>query len=95
MLILQISVNQRALYPRRILIMSRSSWARGWLVRFTPRTVPSVQREGGKLGGCLVGGAVTTPSSNLKAWHVIYAIGPRKGEWDEEEKLRNATLNSL
>ena len=36
-----------------------------------------------------------TGAGNLKARHVIHAVGPRKGEGDEEEKLRNATLNSL
>ena len=40
-------------------------------------------------------GAVITGGGNLKARHVIHAVGPRKGEGDEEEKLRNATLNSL
>ena len=32
---------------------------------------------------------------NLKARHVIHAVGPRQGEGNEEEKLKNATLNSL
>ncbi len=36
-----------------------------------------------------------TTSGNLKARYVIHAAGPRKGEGDEEEKLRNATLSSL
>ena len=36
-----------------------------------------------------------TGGGNLKARHVIHAVGPRKGEGDEEEKLRNATLSSL
>ena len=36
-----------------------------------------------------------TGGGNLKAQHVIHAVGPRKGEGNEEEKLRNAILNSL
>ena len=56
---------------------------------------PSIQRECYEIGGCPVGGAVITTGGNLKARHVIHAVGPRKGERDEEEKLRNATLNSL
>ena len=56
---------------------------------------PSIQRECDEIGGCPVGGAVITGGGNLKARHVIHAVGPRKGEGDEEEKLRNATLNSL
>lgn len=31
----------------------------------------------------------------MKAAHVIHAVGPRMGEGNEDEKLRNATLNSL
>ena len=56
---------------------------------------PSIQQECDEIGGCPVGGAVITGAGNLKARHVIHAVGPRKGEGDEEEKLRNATLNSL
>ena len=55
----------------------------------------SIQRECDDIGGCPVGGAVITGGGNLKARHVIHAVGPRKGEGNEEEKLRNATLNSL
>ena len=56
---------------------------------------PSIQQECDDIGGCPVGGAVITSAGNLKARHVIHAVGPRKGEGDEEEKLKNATLNSL
>ena len=56
---------------------------------------PAIQEECNEIGGCPVGGAVITTGGNLKARHVIHAVGPRKGEGDEEEKLRNATLNSL
>ena len=56
---------------------------------------PSIQQECDQIGGCPVGGAVITTGGNLKARHVIQAVGPRKGEGDEEEKLKSATLNSL
>ena len=50
---------------------------------------------GDKIGGTFVGGAVITTGGNLKAKHVIHAVGPRMGEGNEDEKLKNATLNSL
>ncbi|UCC19168.1 MAG: macro domain-containing protein [Promethearchaeota archaeon] len=56
---------------------------------------PLIQYECNKIGGTYVGGAVLTTGGNLKAKHVIHAVGPRMGEGNEEEKLKNATLNSL
>lgn len=56
---------------------------------------PSIQEECDAIGHCPVGGAVITGGGNLKARHVIHAVGPRQGEGDEEDKLKNATLNSL
>ena len=56
---------------------------------------PSIQAECDKIGGTFVGGAVITTAGNLKANHVIHAVGPRQGEGREDEKLKNATLNSL
>ena len=56
---------------------------------------PSIQRECDEIGGTFVGGAVITGGGELKALHVIHAVGPRMGEGDEDEKLKNATLNSL
>jgi O-acetyl-ADP-ribose deacetylase (regulator of RNase III) len=56
---------------------------------------PSIQEECYKIGGTFVGGAVITNGGNLKAKHVIHAVGPRMGEGDEDNKLINATLNSL
>ena len=56
---------------------------------------PAIQEECNEIGGCPVGGAVITTGGSLKARYVIHAVGPRKGEGDEEEKLINATLNSL
>jgi O-acetyl-ADP-ribose deacetylase (regulator of RNase III) len=56
---------------------------------------PEIQKECNKIGGTFVGGAVITTGGNLKGRHVIHAVGPRMGEGNEDEKLRNATLNSL
>lgn len=56
---------------------------------------PAIQAECNKIGGCPVGGAVITTGGNLKAKYVIHAVGPRMGEGNEDEKLKNATLNSL
>jgi O-acetyl-ADP-ribose deacetylase (regulator of RNase III) len=56
---------------------------------------PSIQEECNRIGGTTVGGAVITGAGNLKARHVIHAVGPRMGEGNEDEKLRSATRNSL
>ncbi len=56
---------------------------------------PKIQEECNKIGGTFVGGAVITTGGNLKAKYVIHAVGPRMGEGDESNKLKNATLNSL
>jgi len=55
----------------------------------------AIQEECNRIGGTFVGGAVITTGGELKAKHVIHAVGPRQGEGDEDSKLRNATLNSL
>ncbi len=56
---------------------------------------PSIQQQCDKIGGTFVGGAVITGGGTLKAKYVIHAVGPRLGEGSEDEKLKNATLNSL
>jgi O-acetyl-ADP-ribose deacetylase (regulator of RNase III) len=56
---------------------------------------PKIQEECNRIGGTFVGGAVKTTAGDLKAKYVIHAVGPRAGEGDEDEKLKNATLNSL
>jgi O-acetyl-ADP-ribose deacetylase (regulator of RNase III) len=54
-----------------------------------------IQEESDKIGYVPVGSAAITTGGNLRANYVIHAVGPRMGEGDEDEKLRNATLNSL
>jgi O-acetyl-ADP-ribose deacetylase (regulator of RNase III) len=56
---------------------------------------PAIGTECNKIGGTFVGGAVITGAGNLKAKYVIHAVGPQMGEGDEDNKLKNATLNSL
>jgi O-acetyl-ADP-ribose deacetylase (regulator of RNase III) len=54
-----------------------------------------IQEECNKIGGIHVGEAVMTTGGNLKAKYVIHAVGPIHGEEHEDEKLKDATLNSL
>lgn len=54
-----------------------------------------IQEECDRIGRIRVGEAVITSGGNLKAKHVIHAVGPRWGEGDEDRKLASATLNSL
>ena len=56
---------------------------------------PEIQAQCDRIGGTFVGGAVITTGGQLKARHVIHAVGPRMGEGDEDRKLRDATVNSL
>ena len=54
-----------------------------------------IQRECNGIGGTRVGGAVITTGGNLKARYVVHAVGPKHGEEHEDDKLKDATLNSL
>ncbi|MBS7633184.1 macro domain-containing protein [Candidatus Bathyarchaeota archaeon] len=56
---------------------------------------PQIQEECDRIGGTYVGGAVITSGGRLKARFVIHAVGPVHGEEHEDEKLKEATLNSL
>jgi O-acetyl-ADP-ribose deacetylase (regulator of RNase III) len=56
---------------------------------------PAIQEECNRIGGAAVGEAAITTGGNLKARYVIHAVGPRMGEGDEDQKLANATRNSL
>ncbi|MEW6108343.1 MAG: macro domain-containing protein [Nitrospirota bacterium] len=54
-----------------------------------------IQEESDKIGFTPVGTAVITTAGKLSARHVIHAVGPRMGEGDEDNKLKNAVLSSL
>lgn len=54
-----------------------------------------IQDESDRIGFTPVGTAVMTSAGALPAKYVIHAVGPRMGEGDEDNKLKNAVLNSL
>lgn len=54
-----------------------------------------IQEESDRIGFVPVGGAAITTGGKLKAKYVIHAVGPRMGEGDEDNKLRNAINNVL
>jgi len=56
-----------------------------------------LQKECDSIGQCATGSAVITKAYNLKAKHIIHAIGPvwNGGNSNEDESLKNAYLNSL
>ncbi len=54
-----------------------------------------IQEESDRIGFTPVGSAVITGAGKLPAKFVIHAVGPRMGEGDEDNKLKNAVLNSL
>ncbi len=56
---------------------------------------PSIQEECNRIGGTPVGTAVLSGGGDLKAKHVIHAVGPRMGEGDEDRKLQSAIRSSL
>lgn len=56
---------------------------------------PSIQEELNRLGAMPDGKAVMTGAGNLKAKHIIHALGPRHHEPEEERKLRDAMRSAL
>jgi len=54
-----------------------------------------IQEESNKIGYTPVGTAVITTAGKLPSKFVIHAVGPRMGEGDEDNKLKNAVLSSL
>ena len=54
-----------------------------------------IQDESDKIGVTPVGTAVLTTGGKLPAKFVIHTVGPRMGEGDEDNKLKNAVLSSL
>lgn len=55
----------------------------------------SIQAECERIGGTPVGTAVITGGGELKAHHVIHAVGPRMGEGEEDRKLQSAGRSAL
>src|ERR1041385_1469040 len=58
---------------------------------------PRIYEECRRIGGCPIGDAVITTGGNLKARHVIHAVGPvwRGGDENESELLARAYRRSL
>jgi O-acetyl-ADP-ribose deacetylase (regulator of RNase III) len=58
---------------------------------------PAIYEECRRIGGCPIGDAVITTGGNLKARHVIHAVGPvwRNGDKDEPKLLASAYRRSL
>jgi O-acetyl-ADP-ribose deacetylase (regulator of RNase III) len=56
---------------------------------------PSIQQECDRIGSVAVGSAVLTGAGELKARHLIHAVGPRFGEGDEDRKLSSAVRSCL
>jgi O-acetyl-ADP-ribose deacetylase (regulator of RNase III) len=58
---------------------------------------PKVYEECRQIGGCPIGDAVITTSGNLRARHVIHAVGPvwRGGDENEPDLLASAYRRSL
>jgi O-acetyl-ADP-ribose deacetylase (regulator of RNase III) len=54
-----------------------------------------IQDESDRIGFVPVGQAAITGAGRLPAKFVIHAVGPRMGEGDEDNKLRNAVRSSL
>ncbi len=56
---------------------------------------PTIQAECKRIGGTGVGTAVITGAGDLKAKHVIHAVGPKMGDGDEDRKLSSAVRSAL
>jgi O-acetyl-ADP-ribose deacetylase (regulator of RNase III) len=56
---------------------------------------PTIQKELADLPPVATGEAVVSDAGNLKARHIIHAVGPKFQEEDTESKLRTTVQNSL
>jgi O-acetyl-ADP-ribose deacetylase (regulator of RNase III) len=54
-----------------------------------------IQKESDEIGYVPAGSSAITTAGALPCKSVIHAVGPKMGEGDEDNKLRNAVLNSL
>ncbi len=54
-----------------------------------------IQEESDRIGFVPVGSAALTTAGSLPCKAVIHAVGPRMGEGDEDDKLKNAVVSSL
>lgn len=56
---------------------------------------PSIKVELDEIGGAQEGDAVITKAGEMKAKHIIHAVGPKFQEVDTERKLKNTIINAL
>ncbi|MEM3063891.1 MAG: macro domain-containing protein [Candidatus Nitrosotenuis sp.] len=54
-----------------------------------------IQQESNKIGYVPVGSAVLTTAGNLRCKAVIHAVGPRMGEGNEDDKLKQSITSVL
>lgn len=67
----------------------------GWGTAISVRGGQSIQEALEGLAPLNTGDAVITAAGEMKAKHIIHAVGPRFQEEDEEEKLRKTMLATL
>ncbi len=67
----------------------------GFGTAISVRGGPTVQKELEELAPVETGEAVVSAAGNLKAEHIIHAVGPKFQEEDTEAKLRTTVLNTL
>ncbi|NQU24773.1 MAG: macro domain-containing protein [Candidatus Nealsonbacteria bacterium] len=67
----------------------------GFGTAISVRGGPTVQKELEELAPVAAGDAVVSAAGNLKAQHIVHAVGPKFQEDDIEGKLRATVLNSL
>jgi len=56
---------------------------------------PTIKQELDELGPVETGDVVVSAAGNLKARHILHAVGPRFNEPDTEAKLRTTLVNCL
>ncbi len=67
----------------------------GFGTAISVRGGPTIQQELENMAPVAAGEAVVSGAGNLKANHIIHAVGPKFREEDTESKLRTTVLNSL
>jgi len=73
-------------------ILNHGGGVAGAIVRKGGRLI---QEESDKIGSVPVGSAVMTSAGKLRCKAIIHAVGPRMGEGEEDDKLKNAVRTSL
>jgi O-acetyl-ADP-ribose deacetylase len=67
----------------------------GFGTAISQRGGPSIAKELTGQGPIATGQVVVSGAGNLKAQHIVHAVGPKFNEPDTEAKLRTTVLNSL